>query len=101
MSSYIEVKKELINYILARTPLIIINSSERERVERILREIVIEKHFTIQYYTDSKQVKNLNNTTEVYDTQGDPLGYFLQMLKRQLHLVMLRGFLMTVYILVN
>lgn len=83
MSSYIEVKKELINYILARTPLIIINSSERERVERILREIVIEKHFTIQYYTDSKQVKNLNNTTEVYDTQGDPLGYFLQMLKRQ------------------
>ena len=83
MSNYIELKKELINYILARTPLIIINSIERERVERILREIVVEKQFSLQYYTDSKQVKNLNNATEAHDAQGDPLGYFLNLLKRQ------------------
>lgn len=83
MSSYKQVKQELQNYILARTPLVIINTSERERVERMLYEIVQEKNFDLLYYTDAKQVKNLNHSNESYDTQDDPLDFFLGTMKKQ------------------
>ena len=41
MSNYSEAKKELLNYIYARTPLVIIHSDERERVERMLGSKVV------------------------------------------------------------
>ena len=41
MGNYSSTKAEINNYIRARTPLIIVDSSERERVERILKEILI------------------------------------------------------------
>ena len=39
MGNYNSTKAEIKNYICARTPLIIVDSPERERVERILKEI--------------------------------------------------------------
>lgn len=83
MSNYNEVKQELLRYIMARTPLVIVNTPERERVERMLRELVSEKQLDILYYTEARQVRNLNNTNFSYDTQGDPLEYFLKTFKNQ------------------
>ena len=49
MSNFAEAKKELINYMYARTPLVIIHSDERERVERMLNEISNESQISILY----------------------------------------------------
>ena len=47
MSNFAEAKKELVNYIYARTPLVIIHSDERERVERMLNEISNESQISM------------------------------------------------------
>lgn len=57
MSNFVQVKREIINYVYARTPLIIVNTNERERVERILNEIADEVQAGFLYYTDAKQVR--------------------------------------------
>ena len=54
MGNYNSTKAEIKNYICARTPLIVVDSSERERVERILKEIATELNISISYYTDAK-----------------------------------------------
>jgi len=74
MSNFSVTKSEVKNYICARTPLIIINSSERERVERMLKEITVELSCNILYYTDSKQVCSLNGGQN-FDADNDPLQY--------------------------
>ena len=56
MGNYTSTKAEIKNYICARTPLIVVDSPERERVERILKEITAELNINISYYTDAKQV---------------------------------------------
>ena len=53
MGNYRSTKAEINNYICARTPLIIVDSSERERVERMLKEIARELNISINYYTDA------------------------------------------------
>ena len=63
MGNYRSTKAEINNYICARTPLIIVDSSERERVERMLKEIARELNISINYYTDAKQVCALSTAT--------------------------------------
>jgi len=43
MSNFKGTKTELINYLIARTPLVIIDTNERERVERLLAEAAPEE----------------------------------------------------------
>lgn len=83
MGNYLQVKKELINYIYARTPLVIVNTTERERVERMLYEMADNSHINFMYYTDAKQVKSIGTKSENIDTDDDPLGFFLNQIKRQ------------------
>lgn len=83
MSNYKETKLEVYNYICARTPLIIIDSSERERVERLLTEIANEKLVELYYYTDAKQVHNLYKQTEQLDVESDPLTYIANTFKKK------------------
>ena len=52
MSNYLKAKEELLIYIKARTPFVVIESSERERVERMLTEIAYENNISIDYYND-------------------------------------------------
>lgn len=74
MGNYNAAKAEIKNYICARTPLIVVDSPERERVERILREISAELNSSIFYYTDAKQVCTMNgNVTK--DVDHDPLQF--------------------------
>lgn len=91
MSNFFEAKKELINYIYARTPLVIIHSDERERVERMLNEISNENQISMLYYTDAKQVKHLGTKGDNVDTEDEPLGYFLKQLKKQRSLNIVLG----------
>ena len=91
MSNYTETKRELVNYIYARTPLVIVDTNERERVERMLQEIVAEGQINFLYYTDAKQVKAIGSNAEGIGTDDDPLGYFLGQLKRQRNLNIVFG----------
>lgn len=91
MSNYAETKRELINYIYARTPLVIVHTNERERVERLLQEIVEEGQINFLYYTDAKQVRCIGGKAESADTDEDPLGYFLGQLKRKRSLTIVLG----------
>ena len=72
MSNYVSTKAEIKDYICARTPLIVVDSPERERVERMLREIATELNIDISYYTDSKQVCSLRGEGKM-DVDNDPL----------------------------
>ena len=81
MSNYRTTKAEVVNYICARTPLIIIDSPERERVERMLKEIARELQIGIQYYTDAKQVCSFNGGA-IKDIDSDPLQYIASSFKK-------------------
>lgn len=83
MSNYLETKEEVKNYIVARTPLIIIDSSERERVERMLSSISAEMGIEIYYYTDSKQVTMFNSGNPGVDTENDPLSYMSSLFRKK------------------
>ncbi len=77
MSNYQNAKEELRIYIKARTPFIVVESSERERVEKMLEELSHELQITMDYYTDSRQLKVFGNVragTET-DVNHDPLMY--------------------------
>ena len=81
MGNYASAKAEIKKYILARTPLIVIDSSERERAERILREIGAELNINVGYYTDAKQVCFLNGEG-TKDADGDPLQFIAEEFKK-------------------
>ncbi len=82
MGNYAKVKGEVKNYIIARSPLIVVDSLERERVERLLREIARENSFEIHYYTDSKQVCALTGGGTM-DVDHDPLAYVATYFKKK------------------
>lgn len=81
MSNYNSTKEEVKNYICARTPLVVVDSPERERVERMLREISAELNVHINYYTDEKQVCSLSGE-ETKDVDSDPLQYIASLFKK-------------------
>ena len=90
MSSFVETKTEIVNYIKARTPLVIIDTNERERIEKALRQISNDISEEIFYYTDSNQVQVLGGKTD-YDTSDNPLGFFLDKMKKNRHLNIVLG----------
>ena len=81
MGNYNSTKAEIKNYICARTPLIVVDSAERERVERILKEIAAELNIVISYYTDAKQVVSINGDA-AKDVDNDPLQYIATSFKK-------------------
>lgn len=84
MGNFHEVREEVKNYILARTPLIIIETSERERAERILSSICNELSTDMYYYTETKQVVTLGgNSNESYDVANDPLLFAADIFKKK------------------
>ncbi len=83
MSNYSVAKEELLIYIKARVPFIVIESSERERVEKMLGELAHENHFTADYYTDAKQLCTIGgNGSSSQDINHDPLKYGFDKLKK-------------------
>ncbi|MBQ4066952.1 MAG: AAA family ATPase [Clostridia bacterium] len=74
MGNYNSTKAEVKNYICARTPLVVVDSPERERVERLLLEISTELDIRIGYYTDAKQVSVIGGEG-TKDADNDPLSF--------------------------
>ena len=92
MSNYLTTTAETTCYIRARTPLIIINSSERERVERMLREIAKNLQTRILYYTDHKQVSIIGDSNSgVIDIDNDPLSFIASQFKKNRNTVFAFG----------
>lgn len=91
MSNFAQVKTEIINYVYARTPLVIVNTNERERVERILNEIASEAQIGFQYYTDARQVRHIGENGENVDTDDEPLAFFLEQIKKHRSLNIVLG----------
>lgn len=81
MGNYVSAKAEIKDYICARTPLVVIDSPERERAERMLREIAAELNIDISYYTDSKQVCSLRGEG-TKDVDSDPLQFIASTFKK-------------------
>ena len=90
MGNYNATKAEIENYIQAGTPLIVVNSAERERVERMLREITAELHIAISYYTDTKQVVSMTSGM-TKDVDSDPLPYIASAFRKNRHSVFAFG----------
>lgn len=73
MSNYCQVKTELVTYINARIPLIVINTDERNRVERMLSECCEDGDFNYFYYTETHQIfdsasgSNINVDSQAID----------------------------------
>ena len=74
MGNYLSTKSEIKTFLLARTPLVIVSSAERERVERMLGELAEELNITIGYYTDARQVRSMNGDGQ-QDVDHDPLPF--------------------------
>lgn len=91
MSNFIGTKTELINYIFARTPLVIIDTNERERVERMLAGIASEIGDSILYYTESGDVKSIGNNDGIMKANDNPLGFFFDKMKKQRRLNIVLG----------
>lgn len=92
MSNYLDAKKELLIYIKACTPFIVIESSERERVERMLTEIAYEQNISIDYYTAAKQLTVLGGTRSVSeDIHHDPLQYGFKRFQKSKHAIFAIG----------
>lgn len=75
MSNYAGIKQEIRNYLCARVPLIVVDTSERERVERILRALATELSAQISYYTDARQVECFGGSDKPMDVDSDPLTF--------------------------
>lgn len=83
MGNYKATKQEVKNHLFARVPLIIIRSSERERVERMMREIAVEMKIKIHYYTDVKQVVAFNSGGDANkDVDRDPLTFAQELFRK-------------------
>ena len=91
MSNYSETKNEVRNYIKARTPLIIIESGERERVQRMLTAVSSELSTQMYYYTDTKQVTVLGSGSPAMDAHGDPLAFMTEFFKKRRKTVFVFG----------
>ncbi len=91
MSNFMGTKTELINYIFARTPLVIIDTNERERIERMLAGIASEIGDNILYYTESGDVKSIGNNDGIMKANDNPLGFFFDKMKKQRRLNIVLG----------
>lgn len=83
MANYQTLKKEVLNYIRARIPLIIIQTSERERVERLLTDITLENNIDMEFYSDSKQLYKPAGLTSSLDVNNDPIMYAAETFKKK------------------
>lgn len=91
MSNYQQIKGEVTSYICSRVPLIIIETSERERAERMLTSIASELSTEITYYTETTQVTHLGGTGNRLDVSSDPLEYISEMFLKKRKVVFCYG----------
>lgn len=83
MSNYNNLKKELLTYLKARIPFIVVQTIERERVERMLTEIHNENNIDMDFYSDSKQLYKPDSLTSGKNIASDPIQYATDSFKKK------------------
>lgn len=91
MSNYQQIKAEVTSCLRARTPLIIIETSERDRAERMLTAIASELSTEITYYTETTQVTHLGDSASRLDVSSDPLGYIADLFTKKRKVIFCYG----------
>ena len=91
MSNLKQTQAEIRTYLTARVPLIILDTAERPRAERILRRVAEEMSISIQYYTDAHQVRSIGGREAQMDVQSDPLPFAAGEFKRKKGVVFALG----------
>ena len=81
LGNYAQVREEIKNTLISRVPLIVLRSSERERAEKMFRELAKEMSVRIYYYTDVKQVAVLNSA-ERKDADKDPMVFAQELFRK-------------------
>ena len=82
MATYNKVKNEIENYLYARTPLIVIKSNERDRVERLLGEVSRTIKHEIYGYCSIRQYYKMSNLTTV-SSIDNPLKFISDAFKKK------------------
>lgn len=82
MGNYQSTKAEIKTYLSARTPLILIDTQERERAEQLLQELDQQMRADILYYTDTRQVCTIGGRP-VKDVDSDPLPYITETFRKK------------------
>lgn len=83
MANYKQLKKEILTFLRARIPFIVIQTIERERVERLLTEIYVENNIDMDFYCDSKKVYKPTSLSLNTDVVNDPIEYAQTMFKKK------------------
>lgn len=91
MGNFQTIKGEVTSYIRSRVPLVIIETSERERAERMLSSIASELSTEITYYTETTQVIHLGDSGSRLDVSSDPLGYIADLFLKKRKVIFCYG----------
>lgn len=82
MSCYKKTKEKLENFLQARTPLIILKSSERERVERLLNELSNNIKHEIWGYSTTRNLFKFSNFQSLEELES-PIKHISKMFKKK------------------
>ena len=90
--NYQETKKALRDYIVAGIPFVTVQSVDRHRPERMVREIAQENGFDMFLYTDARQVVHLGPETRMpVDVHSDPLPYLNDLFQKSQNCIFVLG----------
>ena len=90
--NYQETKKALRDYIVAGIPFVTVQSVDRHRPERMVREIAQENGFDMFLYTDARQVVHLGPEARMpVDVHSDPLPYLNDLFQKSQNCIFVLG----------
>ncbi len=91
MSNFVQTQREIQTYIVARVPLIVFDTAERSRAEKMLRRIAQDLSIDISYYTDARQVCSLTRGRTNLDVDRDPLPFIAGEFKKKKRVTFVLG----------
>lgn len=83
MSNYHHVTEELTACIAAHTPLVVLDTEERDRAQAALARVADSSNVEIYFYTECDQFVELRRGVNKIDVGGDPFAYIEETLKKK------------------
>lgn len=83
MSDTLGITRELAACLAARTPLVVLETEERDRAQELLTDIAQQTNTEIDFYTDCHQFVELRRKERQTDVGSDPLAYIEETLKKR------------------
>ncbi len=91
MGDYLQTKNEVRHCLMARTPLVVLKTAERERAEKMLRELAEELTTRIYYHTDSRGLRILGAAAPAEMADSDALLMAAEFFKKHSHGILALG----------